>query len=141
MNRRSLIPGLLTLVVALAPSPQDPPPNAPDVPQPPPSPAEARLWAGEKAYEMAWLYYSENRVDSEKVYRWSRRLLEARRDASPDQPGQVLACEGHMERIKKLEAKIRRIRRIGFGDSLDVVEVDYYRKEADFWLAQARAAK
>ena len=25
------------------------------------------------------------------------------------------------------------------GNSLDVLEVDYYRKEAEFWLAEARA--
>jgi hypothetical protein len=140
MTRRSTWLGLMTLAVALAPAPQDPPPP----PQPPTDPAalaDIRTQAGTKAFDMAWLYYSENRVDSEKVYRWSRRLLESQRDSSVDKPGQVAACEAHLERIKKLETKIRRIRRIGFGDSLDVVEVDYYRKEADFWLAQAKAAK
>ena len=140
MTRRSLHLGLLTLAAALAPAPQEPPPP-PAAPQDPSALADIRARAGIKAYDLAWLYYSENRVDSEKVYRWSRRLLEAQRDASIDKAGHVAACEAHLERIKKLEAKIRRIRRIGFGDSLDVLEVDYYRKEADFWLAQALAAK
>ena len=140
MTRRHPWIGLFALVAALAPAPQDPPPP----PAPPPEPAtlaNLRADAGGKAFDMAWLYYSENRVDSEKVYRWSRRLLEAQRDALDNNPGHVTACEAHLERIKKLEAKIRKIRRIGFGDSLDVVEVDYYRKEADFWLANAKAAK
>jgi hypothetical protein len=140
MIRRCLHLGLLTLAVALAPAPQDPPPP-PVPPADPAALADARTQAGVKAYDMAWLYFSENRVDSEKVYRWSRRLLEAERDSRTDKSGLVAACEAHLERIKKLEAKIRRIRRIGFGDSLDVIEVDYYRKEADFWLAQAKAAK
>ena len=141
MNRRSLWLGLAALVSALAPAPQDIPPPPPAPPQDPASLADIRAQAGVKAFDLAWLYYSENRIDSEKVYRWSRRLLEAQRDAADDKPGHVVACEAHLERIKKLEAKIRRIRRIGFGDSLDVLEVDYYRKEADLWLARARAAK
>ena len=140
MTRRSLHLGLLTLAAALAPAPQDPPPP-PTAPQDPASLADIRIKAGTKAYDLAWLYYSENRIPSEKVYRWSRWLLEAQRDASVDKAAHVAACEAHLERIKKLEFKIRRIRRIGFGDSLDVVEVDYYRKEADFWLAQANSAK
>jgi len=139
MRRRSLWLGLAAIGASLAPAPQNPPPPQP--PQDPAALADVRAEAGAKAFDMAWLYYSENRVDSEKVYRWSRRLLEARRDASVDKSGHVAACEAHLERIKKLEAKIRRIRKIGFGDSLDVIEVDYYRKEADFWLAQAKTAK
>jgi len=136
MRHRSLWLGLIALGAALAPAPQAPP-MPPDLA----GLAEIRVQAGSKAYELAWLYYSENRVDSEKVYRWSRRLFEAQRDASPDGAGRVAAGEAHLERIKKLEAKIRKIRKIGFGDSLDVIEVDYYRKEADFWLAEAKAGK
>lgn len=141
MSRRSLQFGLLTLLAALARRPQDPPPALPAAPQVPKSLAQIRIDAGRKAYDLAWLYYSENRIPSEKVYRWSRWLLEAEREASGDKAGHVAACEGHLMRIKKLEAKIQRIRKIGFGDSLDVVETDYYRKEADFWLDQAKAAK
>ena len=138
-RRRSSWIGLLALASALAPAPpQDPPPPPPPVaPLDPAALADLRVMAGVKAYDMAWLYYSENRVDSEKVYRWSRRLLEAAREAATDKAGQVAACQDHLERIKKLEAKIRRIRKIGFGDSLDVIEVDYYRKEADLWLTKA----
>jgi hypothetical protein len=140
MFRRSLWLGLMTLGVALAPAPQDPPPP-PQPPQDPAALANLRAEAGKKAYDLAWLYYSENRVTSQKVYLWSRWLLEAQRDSNADKSAQVAACEAHLERIKKLEFKIRRIRKIGFGDSLDVVEVDYYVKEAEFWLAQARALK
>jgi hypothetical protein len=137
-RRTSLLLGLAAVATALAPAAQDP-----AVPPPPPpnaeSPAQIRLKAALRAYDMAWLYYSENRVTSEKVYLWSRWLLEAQRDASSDKASVVAACQDHLERIKKLEYKIRRIRKIGFGDSLDVVEVDCYRKEAELWLARANA--
>lgn len=135
MEWRNLVIGLMAIGAALAPAPQDAPPPPP---QDPAGLARVRAEAGVRAFEMTWLYYSENRVDSEKVYRWSRRLLEAQRDAAADKPGRVAASEAHLERIRKLDAKIRRIRKLGFGDSLDVIEVDYYRKEAEFWLAEAK---
>ncbi len=134
-RRRSPWLGLLALAAALAPGPRQ------DAPPPPPrdlaGQAEARVRAGQQAYDMAWLYFSENRVDSEKVYRWSHRVLEATREAATEKAGHVAACRGHLGRIEKLEAKIARIRKLGFGNSLDVVEVDYYRKEAELWLARA----
>jgi hypothetical protein len=137
--KRSLCIGLAALAVALAPAPS----TEQDAPPPPPVDpaglARLRAEAGAKAFDLAWLYYSENRVDSEKVYRSSRRLLEAGRDAAADGSGRVAAIEAHLERIGRLEAKIARIRKLGFGNSLDVLEVDYYRKEAEFWLAEARA--
>jgi hypothetical protein len=138
--RRSLCIGLVALVAALAPAPateqQDAPPP---VPKDPADLARLRAEAGAKAFDLTWLYYSENRVDSEKVYRSSRRLLEAGRDAAADGPARVAAFEAHLERIGRLEAKIAKIRRLGFGNSLDVLDVDYYRKEAEFWLAEDRA--
>jgi hypothetical protein len=137
--RRSLCIGLAALLAALAPAPATEQDAPPPPPKDPAGLARLRAEAGAKAFDLAWLYYSENRVDSEKVYRSSRRLLEAQRDAAADGPGRVVAFETHLERMGRLEAKIARIRRLGFGNSLDVLEVDYYRKEADFWLAEARA--
>jgi hypothetical protein len=140
MHRRSLWLGLLNLGVALAPAPQDPPAPA-QAPAAPVSLADFRVQAGVKAYDTAWLYLSENRIGIDEVYRWSRRLLEAQREANPEKASQVAACEGHLERMKKLEFKVVRTRRIGFSNTLEVVGVDYYCKEAEFWLALAREAK
>ena len=141
MTRGTLPIAAFALAVALAPAPQDPPAAPKPREAAPRSPAELRVEAGRKVFDLAWLYYSENRIDSEKVYRWSRRLFEAENEASGDQPGRVAAAEAHLARIQRLEAKISRIRRIGFGDSLDVLEVDYYRKEAEIWLERAGAPK
>ena len=99
----------------------------------------ARGEAGVKAFDLTWLYYSENRIDADKVYRWSRRLLESGRDASTDKAGRVAICQGHFDRMRRLSDKIAKIRTLGFGNSLDVLEADYYLKEAEFWLAQAKA--
>ena len=89
--------------------------------------------------ELAWLYYSENRIDADKVYRWSRRSRQADLDSATDKAGRVAAAEAHLARMLKLEAKIAKIRKLGFGNSLDVAEVEYYREEADFWKGDAQA--
>ena len=137
--KRSLCIGLAALFAALAPAPATEQDVPPPPPQDPAALARLRAEAGVRAFEMTWLYYSENRIPSEKVYWSSRRLLEAQRDAAADGPGRVAAFEAHLERIGRLEAKIARIRKLGFGNSLDVLDTDYYRREADFWLAEARA--
>ena len=38
--------------------------------------------------------------------------------------------------MKKLEALIKKVRRLGFGRSYDVGASEYYRLEAEFWLTR-----
>ena len=132
--------GLAALLAALAPAP-------PTGPAAPAARRTRRAWPGSGprrgSRRSTWPGSTIRRTGSTR-----RRSIAGRGGCSKPsarrpstRPGHVAACEAHLERIKKLEAKIRRIRKIGFGDSLDVLEVDYYRKEADFWLAQARAAR
>lgn len=105
----------------------------------PASLAKIRAEAGAMTYDLTWSYYSQNRVDADLVYRWSRRTWEADRDAATDRTGRVTAAESHLARMLKLEEKIAKIRQIGFGTSLNVLEAEYYRKEAEFWRAEAMA--
>ena len=144
-RRRIIGLGLVLAFAALAPAQQpqqqEQQPPAPARPAAEATPAElarARAEAGAKAYDLAWSYYSQDRIDADKVYRWSRRAWEADVAAAADKAGRVAAAETHAERMRKLEAKVTRIRRIGFGTSLDVAEVEYYRIEAEAWLAEAR---
>ena len=136
--RVEIVIGLTLTALAPAP-PQEPRPADSPVVATPASLARDRAAQGVKTYDMAWLYFTENRIDVDKVYRWSRRAWEADVDAATDQADRVAAAEAHRERILKLEAKIAKIRRLGFGDSLDVEEALYYRKEAEFWIANAQA--
>ena len=43
--------------------------------------------------------------------------------------------------MKKLEALIKKVRRLGFGRSYDVGASEYYRLEAEVWLAREKRAK
>ena len=49
-----------------------------------------------------------------------------------------MALKDHLDRMKKLEALILKVRRLGFGRSSDVGASEYYRLEAEHWLAQTR---
>ena len=60
------------------------------------------------------------RIDSYQVYVWSRIILDCRREMAQKPADRITALEEHLGRMKKLEALITRIRRLGFGRSYDV---------------------
>lgn len=114
---------------------------APAAPNDPPKPtplAEARYQAALKQYEITWSYYQQARIDSFQVYVWSRFVLESRRELNNRPVDRIVALKDHLDRMKKLEALILKVRRLGFGRSSDVGASEYYRLEAEHWLAQAR---
>jgi hypothetical protein len=129
---------LLTLLLAgfaFAPSP----PQG-DVQLAQPSPlAEARYRAAVKQYELTWSYYQQARVDTFQVYVWSRLVLDASRDLGETPRDRIIALEDHLARMKKLEELVAKIRRLGFGRSSDVGATEYYRLEAELWVARANA--
>lgn len=113
---------------------------APAAPEPAkPSPlAEARYRAAVRQYEVTWSYYQQARIDSYQVYVWSRLALDARRDMSEKPADRIIALEDHLARMRKLEELVVKIRRLGFGRSYDYGAAEYYRLEAELWLARAR---
>jgi hypothetical protein len=138
-RRQSVWSGLLAVAAALAPAPQDP------APAPAPAPnnlevlARARASAAAKMYELSWLYYSENRIDAGDVYGYSRLMLMADQDVATDKAGHVEATRGHLERMAKLWKKVSRVKKLGFSNTLDVNEAEYYYKEAEYWVAREQA--
>jgi hypothetical protein len=103
--------------------------------------ADARLQAALKNFEETWVYYQQARIDSYQVYVWSKLILDCRREMTDKPADRVTALEDHLGRMKKLEALIKRVRRLGFGRSYDVGASEYYRLEAEFWLARDKPGK
>ena len=99
--------------------------------------SELRLQAAVKQYDLTWQYYQQNRVDTRDVYLWSRLLLDARQAVGKGRADRIRACEEHLEHMKKLEALIKKIRRLGFGFSHDVGASEYFRIEAQLWVEEA----
>ncbi len=125
--------GLLLAVASVAPVPQ-----GQEARKQPPL-AEARYNAALKQFDLTWQYYQQSRVESFDVYVWSRLLLDAKRGVSGRQADQIAAFEEHLDRMQKLEALIKKVRRLGFGRSSDVGASEYYRIEAECWLAEAKS--
>ena len=125
--------GLLLAGASVAPVPQ-----GQEARKQPPL-AEARFNAALKQFDLTWQYYQQSRVESFDVYAWSRLLLDAKRGVSGRQADQIAAYEEHLDRMQKLETLIKKVRRLGFGRSSDVGASEYYRIEAECWLAEAKS--
>jgi len=131
---RLLLLGLFLTGLSLAPA-------APDV-QPDLAPlAQARYQAAVKQYDETWAYYQQARIDSYQVYVWSRLVLDSRRELASKPADHIIAFEEHLERMRKLESLVKKVRRLGFGRSYDVGASEYYRLEAELWLGRAKSAK
>jgi hypothetical protein len=137
--------GLLLTIVSFAPAPAEPPPPPPATPIPADQAAEvaallrARHQAAQKQFEETWVYYKQARTDAFPVYVWSHFVLQSEFDLSDKKPDQIAALEGHLDRMRKLEELLTKVRRLGFGQAIEVGGVKYYRIEAEYWLAHARA--
>jgi hypothetical protein len=132
-KRQPLCFGLILVGLSFAPAVQEK--KAPERP----SLAEVRCQAAIKQYELVWQYYQQSRVDTFDVYLWSRLLLDSRRAVGKKAADRIAACEEHLDHMKKLEALIKKIRRLGFGRSNDVGASEYFRIEAECWLTEANA--
>jgi FMN phosphatase YigB (HAD superfamily) len=133
-RRLSLLAAALLAGLSTAPAPSPEPPK-------PTSLADARHRAALKQYELTWSYFQQARIDSYQVYVWSRLVLDSRRDLADQPADRITAIEDHLTRMKKLEELIKKVRRLGFGSSYDVGASEYYRLEAEYWLAQARLGR
>jgi len=129
--RRGMLPGFLLVGLSFAPAPPEEPPRRPAL-------AEARYRAAIKQFEEVWTYYRQSRTDSFPVYYWSRLVLDAQRDLSALPADRIAALEAHLERMRKLEVLVKKVRRLGFGFSIDVGATEYYRLEAESWLDRER---
>jgi hypothetical protein len=146
-RRQCVWSGLLAVVAALAPAQQDPPPPPSPVQANPPAPSpislealsRSRVEAAAKTFDLAWVYYSENRIDAGDVYGYSRLRLMAEQDSATDKAGHVEAARAHRDRMERLWRKVARVKKLGFSNTLDVNEAEYYLKEADYWLAREQA--
>ncbi len=67
----------------------------------------------------------------ETVQRWSLRWMEAQREVSDRKEDHVAAAEGHLDRMRKLEAFARETLRAGTLAPHEVWATEYFRLEAE----------
>jgi RNA polymerase sigma factor (sigma-70 family) len=102
--------------------------------------AQARLRAAETVLEGTRRIYKDGHVGAlytpEVVRFRALGVLEAERDVNPDKEHRIAALESY---LKLMTALVEEEKSRNHKDELPVAE--YYRLEAEFWLAQARAGK
>jgi hypothetical protein len=100
-----------------------------------------QLSAARAAYELAWEEFKPfdlSKGDGEKVYRWSRRWMEAERGLATTRAGRVAAYRGHFGRMKKLEEQVQAYAR-GTIPIQQLAATQFYRAQAQAWLAEQKA--
>ena len=75
------------------------------------------------------------------MYVWSKLVMDARRELTGKAGDRIMAIEDHLARMKALESLVKKIRKIGFGRSYDMGASEYYRIEAEHWLAVEKSRK
>lgn len=101
-----------------------------------------RVEAARKTYQTMHKNYTEGRrVSEDTLYRWSLRWLEAEKELAAQPADRVAAYKGHYDRMRDLDRLIGRLQRAGQTTVDEVSAVEYYRVEAELWLARARAEK
>jgi hypothetical protein len=133
-RRQAVLSGLVLATLSFAPAPPTDPGQLTSL-------GQARLQAAIKQYEETWTYYQQARIDSYQVYVWSKLILDTRRDMAEKPTERAAALEDHLNRMNKLEALVKKVRRLGFGRSYDVGASAYYRLEAEHWMALEKTRK
>ena len=104
--------------------------------------AQSRV--GQRAYEQAIAMYRDGKVDLEKAYLWSKRLMQVEIDAvggdySTDPKKRavnVAAAKAHRDRMRQLEELVRARVEEGKEQPLNASTAEYYRLEAEGWVME-----
>jgi hypothetical protein len=111
---------------------------------------KARVALAEKAHRAALEGLSRTRrvgntlmqvtEKPEEVYIWSVRWLHAQRDLSPKNEDHIAALEAHLKRMTELKKAVEMLSR-DLMPHIRVDEAEWYRLEAQLWLAKAKQEK
>jgi hypothetical protein len=111
---------------------------------------KARLQAAQKAYQQAINGMDQTKrsgnmlivlAKPEEVYSWSVRWLRAQQDVNSTRENQVAALEAHLKRMKEVQPRAAAMEQAGLATVLEVAAAEFYRTEAELWLAQEKAKK
>jgi hypothetical protein len=105
--------------------------------------AQARLKAARRAYEgmlAAYKVEATMALDTEYLFRWSHRWAEAQLQLAASRKERLAAVEAHLDRMKRLDQMIQGQLRVGVGRRFEGSKAEFYRLDAEDWLARVRAS-
>jgi hypothetical protein len=108
---------------------------------------KARVTVAEKAYHEAWEEFGQTQKfgnslvllgKPEDVHIWSVRWLQAQRALSTKHEEHVAALEAHLQRMTELQKRVKSISKDLLQPRMES-EAEWYRLEAQLWLAKEKA--
>ena len=70
------------------------------------------------------------------VYMFSHRLLLSQLDCAETIAERTASYQGHLDRMKKMQSMVIKLRDLGFAKKFELKEVDYFVHEARYWHAR-----
>ena len=95
--------------------------------------ALARYQSAREVFDEAWVMYKRKAQSEGAVYMFSHRLTLSQLDCAGTVAERVAAYKGHLDRMKKLQAIVHKVRDLGRSNKFEVKEVTYFVDEATFW--------
>jgi RNA polymerase sigma factor (sigma-70 family) len=95
--------------------------------------------AARKTYEQNWARWRGGQTGTvDEIYRWSRRWLEAELELGAGKERREAALRAHRDRMRDLAKFAHMMAWTGQGRSSDASGADYFRIQADLWLARGQ---
>jgi hypothetical protein len=101
--------------------------------------AEARYQSAREFWDESWVVYTRGGMGPMNMSLISLRLLEAQLDRSEKDADKIAACQAHLDRITKMQAIATKVRRLGFSSKYEIKEMEFFRRDAEFRVARAKA--
>lgn len=101
--------------------------------------AKKKLQLARQTLKLALEDLRMGRGDEEKVYRWSRRCLEAQQQLNPKKKDRIAALQEHLQRMKSLSEVTAQLYRTAKATQTATIASAYYVAEAEIWLSEAGA--
>ncbi|MBX6312120.1 MAG: hypothetical protein IRY99_04255 [Isosphaeraceae bacterium] len=81
-----------------------------------------------------------SRVNAELLALWSRRWMEAQRDASDRKADQIAAIQGHVDRLAGWVKQLQPLTKVADSgvSQTDIDVLEFHLLEAEYWLAKAK---
>jgi tRNA A-37 threonylcarbamoyl transferase component Bud32 len=102
---------------------------------------EMRALAAQWAYHVGWGAVKSGKWRVDRLCEISKLLMESQTDLSANQEDQIAAFQGHVERMREMEAYVTAEFKARRFSASTVAEAHYYCREAAYLLAQAMAGQ
>ncbi len=125
MSRRMLFISLMLVLVlpclSFAPAAMDDRPDLKEL-------AQARYQSARELFDESWVMYKRKIQPEGVVYMCSHRLMLSQLDCAETIAERVSACQGHLDRMKRMECMVIKLRDLGFSKKFELKEVDYFAR-------------